>query len=543
MQPPTSGSDHRHDAEWLRSGEHINAAVCVALLMTIGAVAVFGDQPLHRMPTIWAAAAMILVSGIEWWSSRTRQRLLAGGVLMPVAGLSAALFAMATRTPDAFVWVLAGMFIVFMRLPLRAAQMLSVSAVLLCATLGWLHWRLDVMGLARILLSGLLFVQLLSVFFGTNRRISRELEESSQLLTSTLQSMAQGLAVVGPDGRIKLFNDKMASMLELPKELLAREPRLLDVARLQTERGDFGEDFSNVRGDARDYVAGKGEIQGPSVPSTYTRRTPDGRYLEMTTLPMPSGDVVRTYSDVTAHEQMNAQLQELLREYGDLRRRETQRSRERLIDALCMLSRFRDHETGLHIVRTQLYVRTLAEALAESGRYGEELSAGNIDLIVKAAPMHDLGKIGIPDHTLLKAGGHTPQETALMRTHAAIGESTLMIAAKGQGDEQSVLMTAARIAGGHHENWDGSGYPRGLKGVDIPLEARLMSLADVYDALTTVRPYKRCWTHEEASAEIHRLEGVKFDPAVVAAFDLRSAAFRDIASSMRDAEEGSQKAG
>lgn len=537
MKQSTTQRDRRLHEAWLRSGVLINASVCLSLALVIGVSAAFGDVPLHRTPAMWGALAVVVFSGLEWWSLSVRRRLVWGGRAMPIVALGAAIIATATRTPEAFIWVLTALFLVFMRFPLRTAQLLSLGAVLTAGLLVWLHWQQDIVVIVRTLASGLFLTALLSNFFGTSDEISRELTESSRLLSSTLESMAQGLVVIGPDSRIKLFNDKACEMLDLPQPLMQTKPLLREIVQQQASRGDFGTDFDSVQGDARAHVASHVDDRQIDMPLSYTRRTPDGRYIEVTTRPMPSGDVVRTYADVTAHEQMNAQLQELLRDYGDLRRREMQRSRERLIDALCMLSKYRDNETGQHIVRTQLYMRTLAETLAQTGRHGDALSPEQIDLMVKAAPMHDLGKIGIPDHILLKPGRHTPEETVLMRTHAAIGESTLMIAAKGQGTEQSVLMTAARIAGGHHEHWDGSGYPRALKGAEIPLEARLMSLADVYDALTTLRPYKRPWTHEEASAEIHRLAGTKFDPEVVAAFDLRAETFREIACSMRDADD------
>ena len=209
-----------------------------------------------------------------------------------------------------------------------------------------------------------------------------------------------------------------------------------------------------------------------------------------------------------------------------------------MIHALTQLSQYRDSETGQHIVRTQLFVKQLAQALAHVGQPAYTLSQEEVDLIVKAAPMHDLGKIGIPDHILRKPGRHTFEETLLMRTHASIGEATLLAAAQQDNSgERGLLQVAARIAGAHHENWDGSGYPRGLSGEAIPLEARLMAVADVYDALTTSRHYKPGWTHEEACAEILSQKGRRFDPRVVEAFEREQAAMRRIAEQYQDTTE------
>jgi len=233
-------------------------------------------------------------------------------------------------------------------------------------------------------------------------------------------------------------------------------------------------------------------------------------------------------------EQTNLQLNEVLKDFLNLRQNELKRAREQMVNALSELALYRDYETGQHILRTQMYVKALAQTLIRIDHYREELSGDNIDLIFKATPMHDLGKVAIPDHILNKPGNLTQEEIELMRTHASIGEKTLLIAAQHQNTDNSILMVAALIAGGHHENWDGSGYPRGLKGLEIPLAARLMALADVYDALTTRRVYKPSWSHEDSAAEIFKLSGVKFDPLIVKAFKNCESEFRDILDKFKD---------
>ncbi len=228
------------------------------------------------------------------------------------------------------------------------------------------------------------------------------------------------------------------------------------------------------------------------------------------------------------------QLQLVLNEYHELSLDVLARSREKIVTALTRLSLYRDNETGQHITRSELYVKALADALAAAGHYPAQLSQHDIDLIVKATPMHDLGKVGVPDQVLLKPGRHTPDEMLVMQSHAAIGESILLVAAGGEATTDSLLMVASRMAGAHHENWDGSGYPRRLKGTDIPIEARLMAVADVYDALTTPRVYKQAWAHEAARLEILSLKGIKFDPLIVEAFEQVHTTFMEIASEFGD---------
>ena len=200
-----------------------------------------------------------------------------------------------------------------------------------------------------------------------------------------------------------------------------------------------------------------------------------------------------------------------------------------LLHSLNALSMVRDNETGDHILRTQAYVQRLAERLKSMGIYEDQLTPSDIEHMVNAAPLHDIGKVGIPDNILKKNGSLNPEEWEVMKTHAALGERVLK-AANADGDKSlKVLETAIDIAGGHHEKWDGSGYPRGLAGESIPLAARIMCLADMYDALVSERVYKEKWTHEAACEEIARHKGKIFDPAVVEAFILEKPFFHRIA--------------
>ena len=188
-----------------------------------------------------------------------------------------------------------------------------------------------------------------------------------------------------------------------------------------------------------------------------------------------------------------------------------------MFDALNQLSLARDNETGSHILRTQHYVRVIALALRDlSMPHASQLNDETIEAMFLAAPLHDVGKVGIPDSILLKPGKLTESEWTVMKTHALIGENVLLSAADEAGSAD--LKIAGDLAGGHHEKWNGTGYPRALAGEAIPLSARIMAIADVYDALTSSRVYKSAWSHAEAKSEIASLSGTQFDPQVVKAF-------------------------
>ncbi|SHO54515.1 response regulator [Vibrio quintilis] len=175
-----------------------------------------------------------------------------------------------------------------------------------------------------------------------------------------------------------------------------------------------------------------------------------------------------------------------------------------IIRRLGRAAEFKDNETGLHVIRMSHYSRLIAEALDLPDNYS--------DLIFKAAPMHDVGKIGIPDSVLLKPGKLDDQEWELMRQHPQFGTDII-----GYHDSE-LLKEAGIIALAHHEKWDGSGYPNGLKGEEIPLSARIVAIADVFDALTTERPYKKAWEVSDAVALIDQESGRHFDPELVAVF-------------------------
>jgi len=204
------------------------------------------------------------------------------------------------------------------------------------------------------------------------------------------------------------------------------------------------------------------------------------------------------------------------------------------IDVMVSLAEFRDEDTGNHVRRTSEYVRLLALDLAQRPSHAAQLAPDTIELMAKSAPLHDIGKIAIPDHILLKPGKFDAQEWATMQTHAQRGYDILNRAGRKMGVRGEYLELAMQIAGGHHEKWDGSGYPRRLAGEAIPLAARLMAVADVFDALTTRRPYKEPMPVPEAAALIRAGRGSHFDPAVVDAFERQLPAFEQVAQRLAD---------
>ncbi len=200
------------------------------------------------------------------------------------------------------------------------------------------------------------------------------------------------------------------------------------------------------------------------------------------------------------------------------------------IQALAHMAETRDTDTGLHIFRTQRFVEELAHRLRAHPRFSAYLTPSTIDLIVRSAPLHDLGKVGIPDRILLKPGPLDDEEWSEMKLHTVLGAEALARAEADVDRPVAFLPIARMIARSHHERWDGSGYPDGLSRDEIPIPARLMALADVFDALISKRVYKEAFGLDEAAEEIRASSGTQFDPDVVAAFEEAFDAFAAIAS-------------
>ncbi|MBA56450.1 MAG: two-component system response regulator [Pseudomonadales bacterium] len=200
------------------------------------------------------------------------------------------------------------------------------------------------------------------------------------------------------------------------------------------------------------------------------------------------------------------QQNELLEEKVEERTRQLHYSQVKLIECLGRAAEFKDNETGAHVMRISKMTGVVARALG--------LRAKDVEMVEQASPMHDIGKIGIPDRVLLKPGKLEGDEWSTMQTHASLGAHIL----QGDDNDSELLRVAAEIALNHHERWDGTGYPNGLKGEEIPLFTRITSVCDVFDALTSRRPYKDPWSVDEAVRFIEDQSGRAFDPTIVACF-------------------------
>ncbi len=226
---------------------------------------------------------------------------------------------------------------------------------------------------------------------------------------------------------------------------------------------------------------------------------------------------VKNHLELIFAKKLLADQNQVLEQMVKVRTEQLYRTQSATIYSLAALAETRDSETGDHIKRTQEYIRTLALALKSLGWYGDILIDDYINMLYDSAPLHDIGKVGVPDHILLKPGKLTAVEFEQMKLHAWYGMKTLESAEKELG-EASFLTLAKEIAYTHHEKWDGTGYPNQLSGERIPLSGRLMALVDVYDALISERPYKKAFSHEKSREIILEGSGKHFDERVVAAF-------------------------
>ena len=231
----------------------------------------------------------------------------------------------------------------------------------------------------------------------------------------------------------------------------------------------------------------------------------------------------------------NRSLEEKVQE----RTEELLRTRSVTILGLATLAEYRDNETGGHIIRTQRYMGKLLEDLRENIEFRKNYDDEYRDLLFKSAPLHDIGKVGVPDKILLKPGKLTEEEFEEMKKHAQLGHDAIKTAESLliSEDENSFLRIAREITLSHHEKWDGSGYPLGINGQDIPISGRLMSIADVYDALISKRVYKPPFTHKKAVGIIIEGKGSHFDPKLVDAFINTQEEFREIGIEFADSDE------
>lgn len=245
---------------------------------------------------------------------------------------------------------------------------------------------------------------------------------------------------------------------------------------------------------------------------------------------------VRTHLAAKAYADFLTDKATYLEDEVQRRTREISAIQDVTVLAMAALAETRDLETGNHIRRTQHYVKALATALRTHPRFASYLSEERIETLYKSAPLHDIGKVGIPDRILLKMGRFEPHEFEIMKTHTTLGRDAIQAAEDSLGIRMEFLSVAKEIAYGHQEKWDGSGYPQGLAGDAIPIAARIMALADVYDALISRRIYKEPMPHEAAMALIVRGRGYHFDPDMVDAFVTIQDTILDIANRYADSD-------
>ena len=246
---------------------------------------------------------------------------------------------------------------------------------------------------------------------------------------------------------------------------------------------------------------------------------------------------VKTHLSLKASADFLRSKSDYLEQEVAKRTREISAVQDVTILAMASLAETRDNETGNHIRRTQHYVKALAEALRQQPKFATVLDDHTIAMLFKSAPLHDIGKVGIPDRILLKPGRYEPEEFAIMQRHPLLGLQAIEHAEQSLGTSVDFLRVAKEIAYGHHEKWDGSGYPQGLVGEAIPLSARLMAVADVCDALISRRVYKEGMPHQQAAEIIAQGRGSHFDPDVVDAFFQIEQTFVAIAQRYLDSDQ------
>jgi HD-GYP domain-containing protein (c-di-GMP phosphodiesterase class II) len=368
-----------------------------------------------------------------------------------------------------------------------------------------------------------------------NQRMKRQMEHEKALAAvltlpgaSTRSSTLPGLALLSDGLRLPLYvcDPQGAFLYASPAFLgLTGYPTLEELRRST----DFFAD-PKARADEVEMVKSLGKVT--SFPIAVNAGT--GRRLEIYDSAVSLGDTFfGVFFDVTALMSANAELkdalqvQELLNDSILAGTKTLRRTQGAAIRSLARLAEYRDPETGFHLQRICEYTRLIAAEVFERSPYSFQITQEYGDDISLSSMLHDIGKVSIPDSILLKPGKLDGAEWEMMKKHTIFGWEVLHKADTELG-EQSFLTLAATIALSHHERFDGGGYPHGSVAEQIPLSARICALSDVYDALTTSRPYKEAWTHEQAVEEILRQSGSHFDPVLVEIFGDVNGAFADV---------------
>ena len=367
----------------------------------------------------------------------------------------------------------------------------------------------------------------LFIFFGSHvqytinnrKKAEQALKVSEEKYRSILQSIEEGYYEVDLAGNLTFFNESVSKMLGYsPDRLMGMNNREFSTPETAKETYRvFNSVFKTGKpADLTEFEAvdKSGDVRILEL-SVSLRRTSKGD-------PMGFRGVVR---DVTQRLKAEREKQRLAAQL--------QEARAATILGLAKLAEYRDEGTGSHLERIREYARLIAVQMARLPKYDGYITREYTEDLFRSSILHDIGKVGIPDAILLKPDGLTPEEFEVIKTHTLIGGEALN-AIDSQIEGKSFLTLGKEIAYHHHEKWDGSGYPRGLKGERIPLSARMVALADVYDALTTKRFYKEAYSHQKAKDIIISLRGTHFDPDVVDSFLASEDIFEKISLELKE---------
>jgi hemerythrin-like metal-binding protein len=316
-------------------------------------------------------------------------------------------------------------------------------------------------------------------------------------LAEAMQAIDQGYIWLDEALVVRGHNKAYQDLLALENAYRFMGRPYSEVLKFLLERGEF---FDS--GDHANFIAERVQSMRQRETRRFERVRPNGTVLSISAVPLPSGGYVYTYLDITRET----------RALEDVRR-----NAKATVVAMANFSEHRDTDTGVHVLRVARLVGQTARQLHRRGLFPEIVDEAFIDHVSTASILHDVGKIATPDRILLKTGPLTEEERASIKLHAVAGaqmlnQASLMMA------ESRYLQIGAEIARSHHEWFDGTGYPDGLAGEAIPLAGRICALADVFDALTSRRPYKNPWSNQRATAQIRQQAGTQFDPTVTEAF-------------------------
>ena len=351
------------------------------------------------------------------------------------------------------------------------------------------------------------------------RKTEKSLQESEKKYRTILESIEEGYYEVDITGNFTFFNDSLCKILGYTKD------ELIGMNLKQY----MNEDNAKIIFHAFDEILNSEKYSG-ILDCEFIGKSGQHRIIEISiSIMMDSNEQPIGFRGITRDITEKKMLERnLIQSYKDV-----QNTRAGTILGLAKLAEFRDKDTGRHLERIREYTRILAEEMAKHSKYKGYITKEYRDDISLSSILHDIGKVGVPDSILLKPGKLTSREFEEIKEHVLLGGDTLNTI-DSRIDGRSFLTIGKEIAYHHHEKWDGTGYPDGLKGEDIPLSARLVGLADVYDALTSKRSYKDAYSHKKAKKIIIDERGKHFDPDIVDAFLIREDDFNMVRDKMSD---------